>query len=115
MPGHIAAAVYKIRKSRTIVLGIYGISENNDRLSTSLIREASNIVAELTLLYNTQHVIAARDYNTVLEPEDSSSQKIRKRTTSAALHSMVDRHHLNDLARKSNKLEHTWFKKGTIS
>ncbi len=77
-----------------MVLGIYGISENNDRLSASTIREASNIIAELKLLYNTQHVIAAGDYNAVLEPEDSSSQEIRKRTTSAALHSMIDRHHL---------------------
>ena len=114
-PGHIAAAVYEIRKSRTVVLGIYGISENNDRLSASTIREASNIIAELKLLYNTQHVIAAGDYNAVLEPEDSSSQEIRKRTTSAALHSMIDRHHLSDLARKSNRTEHTWFKKGTTS
>jgi hypothetical protein len=114
-PGHIAAAVYEIRKSRTVVLGIYGISENNDRLSASTIREASNIIAELKLIYNTQHVIAAGDYNAVLEPEDSSSQEIRKRTTSAALHSMIDRHHLSDLARKSNRLEHTWFKKGTTS
>jgi hypothetical protein len=28
---------------------------------------------------------------------------------------MIDRHHLIDLARKSNKLEHTWFKKGIVS
>jgi len=114
-PGHIAAAVYEIKKSRTVVLGIYGISENNDRLSAGLIREASNIAAELKLLYNTQHVIAAGDYNAVLEPDDSSSLEIRKRATSAALHSMIERHHLIDLARKSNKLEHTWFKKGIIS
>jgi exonuclease III len=107
--GHIAAAVYEIKKSRTLVLGIYGISENNDRLSARMIREASNIVAELKLLYNTQHVIAAGDYNAVLEPEDSRSQEIHKRTTSAAIHSMIDKHHLVDLARKTNKLEHTWF------
>jgi hypothetical protein len=36
-PGHIAAAVYEVKKSRTVVLGIYGISENNDRLSASTI------------------------------------------------------------------------------
>ncbi len=63
-----------------------------------------NIIAELKLIYNTQHVIAAGDYNAVLEPEDSSSQEIRKRTTSAALYSMID----SDLARKSNRLEHTY-------
>jgi hypothetical protein len=84
--------------------------EGSERLSASMIREASNIVAELKLLYITQHVIAAGDFNAVLEPEGSSSQEIGKRTTSAALHSMIDRHHLIDLARKSNKLEHTWLK-----
>jgi len=78
-PGHIAAAVYEIKKSRTVVLGIYGISESNDRLSSSLIREASNIIAELKLLYNTQHVLAAGDFNAILEPEDSSSREIRKK------------------------------------
>jgi hypothetical protein len=67
------------------------------------------------LLYNTQHVIAAEDYNAVLEQEDLSSQEIRKRTTLAALHSMIDRHHLIDLSRKSNRLQHKWFKKGTTS
>jgi exonuclease III len=80
-PGHIATAVYEIKTSRTVVLGIYGISENNDRLSAGLIREATNIAAELKLLYNTQHVIAAGDFNAVLEPEDSSSLEIRKQIT----------------------------------
>jgi hypothetical protein len=114
IPGHIAAAVHEIKKSRTAVLGIYSIPEISNRLS-NLIREALNLIAELKLLYNTQHVHAAGDYNAVLEPEDSSSQEIRKKVTSAALHSMMDRHHLIDLARKSNKLEHTRFKKGIIS
>jgi exonuclease III len=114
-PGHIAAAVYEIKKTRIVILGIYGVSENNDRLSASTIREASNIAAELKLLYNTQYVIAAGDYNAVLEPEDLSSQEICKRATSAALHSMMDWHYLIDLANKSYKLEHTWFKKGIIS
>ena len=97
-PGHIAAAVYEIKKSRTVVLGIYGISENNDRLSAITIREASNIVSELKLLYNTQHVIAAGDFNAVFEPEDSSSCEVGKRTTSAAFYSLTDRHQLTNLA-----------------
>jgi exonuclease III len=114
-PGHIAAAVYEVKKSRTVVLGIYGISENNDRLSANTIREASSILTDLKILYNTQHVIVAGDFNAVLEPEDSSSREIRKRATSAALHLLIERHSLTDLARKSNKIEHTWFKKGIIS
>jgi exonuclease III len=73
-PGHIAAAVYEVKKSRTVVLGIYGISENNDRLSANTIREASSILTDLKILYNTQHVIVAGDFNAVLEPEDSSSR-----------------------------------------
>ena len=42
-PGHIAAAVYEVNKSRTVVIGVYGISENNDRSSADLIQEVSNI------------------------------------------------------------------------
>ncbi len=77
-PGHIAAAVYKIRKSRTVVLGIYGISENNDRLSANTIREASNIIAELKLLYNTQNVIAAGDYNLYWNLKIPAARKFAK-------------------------------------
>ncbi len=63
-PGNIAAAVYEVKKSRIVVLGIYGISENNDRLSASTIREASTILTKLKLLYNTLHAIVAGDFNT---------------------------------------------------
>jgi hypothetical protein len=114
-PGRIAAAVYEVKKSRTVVLGFYGISENNERLSASTIREASTTLTELKLLYNTQHIIVAGDFNAVLDSEDSSSREIRKRATSAALHQIIERHNLADLARKSNKMEHTWYKKGIIS
>ncbi len=58
-PGNIAAAVYEVNKSRTVVIGVYGISENNDRSSADLIQEVSNIARELKHLYNTQHVIVA--------------------------------------------------------
>ena len=61
-PGHIAAAVYEVNKSRTVVIGVYGISENNDRSSADLIQEVSNIARELKHLYNTQHVIVAGDF-----------------------------------------------------
>ncbi len=84
-------------------------------VNASTIREASTILTELKLLYNTQHVIVAGDFNAVLEPEDSSSREIRKRATSAALHQIIESHNLADLARKSNNLEHTWYKKGIIS
>jgi hypothetical protein len=70
---------------------------------------------ELKLLYNTQHVVVAGDFNVVLEPEDSSSREICKRATSVALHQIIERHNLTDLARKSINLEHTWYKKGIIS
>jgi endonuclease/exonuclease/phosphatase (EEP) superfamily protein YafD len=65
-PGHIAAAVYEVNKSRTVVIGVYGISENNDRSSADLIQEVSNLARELKHLYNTQHVIVAGDFNAVL-------------------------------------------------
>ncbi len=111
-PGHIAAAVYEIRKSRTVVIGVYGISDNNDRLSAATIMEISTIADELKLLFNTQHLMIAGDFNAILENEDSSSGMIRKRAANAALHALIDRHNLIDMAIKGNKREHTWFQRG---
>jgi exonuclease III len=70
--------LYEVNRSRTIVIGVYGISENNDRSSADLIQEVSNIARELKHLYNTQHVIVAGDFNAVLSPEDSNDHHIRK-------------------------------------
>ena len=53
--GHIAAAVYEIRKSRTVIIGVYGLSENNDRESAAIIQEISSIASELKLLYTVSY------------------------------------------------------------
>ncbi len=79
--GHIAAAVYEIRKSCTGIIGVSGLSENNDRESAAVIQEASNIAVELKLLYNTRHVVVGGDFNAVLSPKRSlhtKGQNIRK-------------------------------------
>ena len=31
IPGHLAAAVYEVHQSRTVIVGIYGPSENDDK------------------------------------------------------------------------------------
>jgi hypothetical protein len=87
-----------------------------------MFREASNIVAELKLLYNTQHVIASGDCNAVLEPEpvfvdllrspgiDSQPGGIDSLEPILGILNGLQILALIDLARKTNKLEHTWFK-----
>jgi len=114
IPGHIAGAVYEVRKSRTVIIGVYGISDNNDRTSTALINEISRMATELKLLYNTMHVIILGDFNAVLDPEDTHSGEIRKRGASDALHMLIERHQLTDLAQRAHKREHTWYKKGRL-
>ncbi len=105
-PGHIAAAVYEVNKSRTVVIGVYGISEKNNRYSADLIQEVSNIVRELKHLYNTQHMIVAGDFNAVLSPEDSNDHHIRKTRTVGKLHLLLEQHDLTDLAIAANKHSH---------
>ncbi len=112
-PGHIAAAVYEVNKSRTVVIGVYGISENNDCSSADLIQEVSNIARELKHLYNTQHVIVAGDFNAVLSPEDSKDHHIRKTRTTGKLHTLLEQHNLTDLASAANKYSHTWYRRNS--
>jgi len=111
--GHIAAAVYEIRKSRTVIIGVYGLSENNDRESAAIIQEISSIASELKLLYNTRHVVIGGDFNAVLSPEDSNDHYIRKGRTSGKLHMLMERHDLQDLAAAANKLTRTWYRRNS--
>jgi len=106
--GYIAGAVYEIKKSRTIVIGVYGLPDNDDRASSGIMREVSRMATELQGVYNTQHLIIAGDFNTVLELEDTTAEQIQKRNTSASLHDLIDRHRLVDLGHKGHKTEHTW-------
>ncbi len=55
--GHLAAAVYEVHGSRTIVAGVYGPSESNDKTATKFIQELSTILRELKHIYRTQHIL----------------------------------------------------------
>jgi hypothetical protein len=87
-PGLISATVYEVNKSRTVVIDVYGVFENNDHSSVDLKQEVSNIERELKHLYDTQHVLRASDFNVVLQPtrmtitsgkpEHQENQNIRK-------------------------------------
>ena len=110
-PGHIAAAVYEIHKSRTVVIGIYGCSQNDDRISPRLIAELDTIASELKHLFNTQHLIIGGDFNVVLTPQDSSSNILAKPRTTARLLALMDKHHLLDAASTVNDTRHTWHRK----
>jgi hypothetical protein len=110
--GYIAGAVYEIKKSRTIVIGVYGLPDNDDRASSGIIHEVSRMATELQGVYNTQHLIIAGDFNTVLELEDTSAGRIQKKHTSASLHALIDRHRLIDLGQKGHNTKHTWHRSG---
>jgi hypothetical protein len=114
-PGHIAAAVYEVNKSQTVVIGVYGVSEKNDCSSADLIQEVSNIARELKYLYNTKHVIVAGDFNVVgLSSANSNDHCIRKTRTSGKLHLLLKQHNLTDLAIAS-KNNHTLGTGGTVT
>jgi len=109
--GHIAAAVYNVRGTRTVVAGVYGESASNDRTSTTIIRELDDIITELQHVFHTQAVILAGDFNTILRPGDSNNPNHNnKPRTTAALQQLIDNHHLTDLASAANKAWHTWFR-----
>ena len=110
--GHMCLAVYEISGSRTIVGGIYGPSDNNDRLGVSFLRELSETISELKIIYNTNHVLLAGDFNAVWRQEDSNCFHTRKPQTSRSLLQLMEDHSLLDLAFQTDKSGHTWYRNG---
>jgi len=110
--GHMCLAVYEIAGSRTIVGGIYGPSDNNDRQGVAFLRELSEKISELKTIYNTNHVLLAGDFNAVWRQEDSNCFHTRKPQTSRSFAQLMEDHSLMDLAYQSDKSGHTWFRNG---
>jgi len=112
IPGHLAAAVYEVHQSRTVIVGIYGPSENDDKKSASFLKEVQDTISELKTIYNTSHVIAAGDFNAVWRKEDANNFQATKPRATAAFQSLMARHHLSDLAFENNVTGPTWFRHG---
>jgi len=95
--GHLTMAVYEIGTSRTIVGGIYGPSEYNDKTSAKFMREVSRTIKELQHTYRTRNVILAGDFNAVWRNEDANNFLTRKRQTMKTFQQLLEKHNLVDL------------------
>ncbi len=65
--GHVTAAVYEVATLPTIVVGVYGHSDSNDRASLQVMRDLQQILRELTQVYETQRILVAGDFNAGME------------------------------------------------
>jgi DNA replication initiation complex subunit (GINS family) len=112
MPGHFAMGVYYTpNRMKLIVVGIYGPSANDDTESLHFYQELRAVIAELQNTFQTSNLLMAGDFNAVLSPEDSSSEHITKKRTTALLEEFIEEQHLTDLAARVNKKQHTWFRR----
>jgi len=112
-PGHVAAAVYDVRGTRIVVVGVYGESASNDRASVVIMDDLRSILTELKHIYHTQEVIIAGDFNVTIHANDSNNPNHNsKPRTRRALRNIIDDHNLTDLAMAANRPWHTWFRQG---
>ena len=113
IPGHIAAAVFEVNHTRTIVAGFYGEPASNDRSSAEILRELQQILEELQHIYHTRTIILAGDFNVTLHHRDSNSPNHNAKPQSAnILHTLIEDFHLNDIALLTKKPFHTWQRPG---
>ena len=109
--GHIAAAVYMVKGTRTVVAGVYGDPSSNDRTSVELMEELDEILEELQHVYHTRTVIIAGDFNATMYPRDANTgTNTAKPRTARKLTDIVNSHNLTDLALAANRPWHTWFR-----
>jgi exonuclease III len=112
MPGHFAMGVYYTpNRTKLIVVGIYGPSANDDTESLHFYQEVRDSIVELQNTFQTSNLLIAGDLNAVLSPEDSSSEHITKKRTTAFLEEFIEEQHLTDIAAHANKKHHTWFRR----
>jgi hypothetical protein len=102
---------YTPNRTKLIVVGIYGPSANDDTESLHFYREVRESIAELQNTFQTSNLLIAGDFNAVLSPEDSSSEHITKKRTTAFLEEFIEEQHLTDVAAQANKKQHTWFRR----
>ena len=113
MQGHIAAAVYEINHTRTIVAGFYGEPASNDRSSAEILRELQQILEELQHIYHTRTIILAGDFNVTIHQRDSNNPNHTAKPQSAnILHTLIEDFQLTDIALLTKKPFHTWQRPG---
>jgi hypothetical protein len=98
-------------KAKLIVAGIYGPSANDDTESHRFYEEVRATINELQNTFQTRNLILAGDFNAVLSSEDSSSEHITKKRTTDLLREFIADQHLIDLAERTHKKQHTWYRR----
>jgi hypothetical protein len=112
IPGHFAIGVYITpSKAKLIIAEIYGPSANDDTESHRFYEEVRATINELQNTFQTRNLILAGDFNAVLSLEDSSSEHITKKRTTDLLREFMADQHLIDLAERTNKKQHTWYRR----
>jgi len=108
--GHYVMGIYEKEFIKIIVVGIYGIPENNDKESIKIYEEMYDHIIELRAMFNVKKIIIAGDFNAMLWNEDTNNGIIRKPRTTELLHRIIEELELHDIATLTNKLQHTWIR-----
>jgi len=110
-PGHLCMAVYEKNKKKLIVIGYYGPSENNDKLSVKLLQELRDNIKTLQHVYNTNRILIAGDFNAVWRERDANSYHSRKPQTTRLFQEIIEEFQLTDLGLLQGA-RHTWYRRG---
>jgi exonuclease III len=108
--GHFIGGVYKIGNStqKAVVIGVYGVSDNDDNKSLSILQELDTTIEELQFQFNAQHVFVAGDFNAIRSLDDTTSNRIAKPKTNELFNLLIAKFHFNDLGLSLGKGQHTW-------
>jgi len=109
--GHFVLGLFTKSMQKLIVAGIYGITENNDKVSCELYKELNQKIEEISTLYDTHEILIAGDFNAVLAPEDANSEHIQKLRTSDYLRVLMEKYNLIDAGTETGITSHTWIRK----
>ena len=110
--GHFVCGVFQVNKSRIIIAGVYGRSDNLDGTASRIIGNLNETLDELKFLYNTNNVIVAGDFNATRSVNDSHNRIMNKPKTAEQIEIMVENHNLTDVARATGNAKHTWYRRG---
>jgi hypothetical protein len=109
--GHYICGVYDVLGNRMVVAGVYGVPDNNDNSSAVIYEQLTEQLQELKILYNTNLVLAAGDFNCGINDTDFSTQNYKPRTTAKLVH-MINEHNLIDLGAAHQNFGHTYYRRG---
>lgn len=110
-PGKFAACVVIHNGQRVILIGVYGVSENDDARAIDVFKNLTESVEELSEIYATGRMIIGGDFNLITRASDSTSGIIHKKRAGLILTDLVRDWNLKDAAIVRGDNRHTYFKR----